>query len=86
MSKWWSHQQTNYKTKKNSMKDKTRYNLYTQFLEDYKEYFIPTHEKWFNNFDKLKIFITKNKKIPSAKSKNENEQFIGSWLDVQKKL
>jgi superfamily II DNA or RNA helicase len=85
LSKWLSHQQTNYKDKKNSMKDEALYNLYTQFLEDYKEYFISTHEKWFYHFDKLKMFIMNNKKKPSAKSKNVDIQFIGSWLDVQKK-
>jgi superfamily II DNA or RNA helicase len=82
---WLATQTKNYKKKLNSMKDEEPYNLWSKFLEDYKEYFILDHEKWFNNFDKLKMFIMKNKKKPICKSKNVDEKFIGGWLSDQQK-
>jgi len=41
-------------------------------------------DKWFDNFKNLKSFINLNKKIPSSKSKNKEEKYLGKWLHHQK--
>ena len=80
---WTSTQNGNYKIKKNSMKDKIKYKLWTEFLEKYKKYFKNLNEVWNKKFDNLKKFMDKNKKRPSYNSKNEEERHMGQWLSQQ---
>jgi len=85
LSEWISTQQQNYKQKTDGMKDNTRYNIWTQFLEDYKEYFVSDQELWFQKFEELKTFIDANNRTPSSSSKTPAELQIGRWLITQKK-
>ena len=80
LSQWISTQQQNYKTKTDGMKNESRYNLWSQFLEDYNEYFVSTEEIWFQSFEELKLFIVTNKRRPTAMSKNPEEAQIGRWV------
>jgi superfamily II DNA or RNA helicase len=80
---WWQRQQTLYKNKKQGMKNIERYDLWTNFLEDYKEYFISDDEKWIIKLDLLKNFIDENNRRPIKESKNEDEKNIGVWLGQQ---
>jgi hypothetical protein len=80
LGKWLSHQVTNYKYKTGGMKYEMRYNLWSQFLEDYKEYFVSNEEVWFQSFEKLKSFIDINKTRPSPTSNNPTETQIGRWV------
>ena len=80
LAKWLSHQIDNYKKKTLSMKDTERYKIWTQFLEEYKEYFKKNNdENWFKNFEKLKKFIDENKRRPNPKKEGE----LGRWLCTQ---
>jgi ribosomal RNA-processing protein 8 len=79
---WLCRQIQTYKTKTKIMKNKIIYNLWTEFLEEFKEYFKDNDEIWNKNFEELKIFIKENKKRPNANLKN-NEGKIGNWLCVQ---
>jgi superfamily II DNA or RNA helicase len=80
LGSWLSNQQTHYKKKTSGMKDKTRYNIWTHFLENYKDYFITDDDIWIQKFKALKNFIDTNKKRPSSKSKHDEEMKIGCWL------
>ena len=82
LNKWLSHQITNYKNKK--MREE-RYQLWTQFLEEYKEYVISNDELWLKNFEKLKKFINNNQRRPSTISKNTEEKRLGQWSSQQHK-
>jgi ribosomal RNA-processing protein 8 len=81
---WIQNQQRNYKIKKESMNDEEKYNLWTEFLEKYKEYLLTKNEIWFEKFDELKLFISEHKRNPSTISKNENEKKLGHWYSSQK--
>ena len=84
---WLSNQQRNYKHKKEGMNDIDRYNKWTEFIEEYKEYFKNIDEIWNENFEKLKSFINnpKNKrKQPSQIAKDEEVRDLGKWLSTQK--
>jgi superfamily II DNA or RNA helicase len=83
LNKWVSHQITDFKKKTHGMKDETRYNLWSQFLEEYEEYFVSDQEKWSQKFKKTKTFIILNKKKPSTKSKNIEEKQLGQWIGQQ---
>ena len=64
LSQWLSDQQKYYKKKTSGMKKEIRYNLWTQFLEDYKEYFISDEEIWLQKFEELKLFMDTNERRP----------------------
>ena len=40
---------------------------------------------WYENLEKVKMFINDNKKTPSQTSKNKDEKQLGGWLSHQKK-
>jgi superfamily II DNA or RNA helicase/ubiquinone/menaquinone biosynthesis C-methylase UbiE len=84
-ARWFSNQQQYYKNETTQIKNDTRYNLWVQFLEEYKEYFATVEEIWYNQFEKLKTFIDINKKCPSNSAKKIEEKRIAQWLSDQKK-
>lgn len=79
LGRWLSSQTQQYKNKTKGMKYEERYNIWRQFLEEYKEYFVTDDELWLQNFEKTNSFIVSNKKTPSSISKNENEKMLGKW-------
>ena len=85
LGSWLSAQKKNYKNKEHGMKDEKRYQLWTDFLEEYKEYFISDEEQWTKTFEELKQYINQYKKTPSKNSKKKEEKQLGSWLSAQKK-
>ena len=50
---------------------------------DYKEYFLSNDEIWFNNFSKLKEYITTNHKLPSKRDTTDEIARLGKWVCVQ---
>jgi hypothetical protein len=82
---WINEQNKNYKTKKCSMNDPEKYNLWTAFLQEYKEHFKTIDEIWYEKFEEVKIFIETNKKRPSNPSSNKTEQKLGVWIANQNK-
>jgi hypothetical protein len=62
------------------MKDEARYNLWTQFLEVYKEYFVSDDERWFQIFEELKTFIDANKRKPLTISKIQKEIYLNKRI------
>jgi hypothetical protein len=83
LGQWISDQNKNYKNIIHSMKYDERYNAWSRFLEQYKEYFVSNDDVWNTNFNKLKEFIDTNKKTPSGKSKNKDETVLVQWLRTQ---
>jgi hypothetical protein len=83
LGSWRGSQNRNYKNRTLSMKSDCRYDVWTNFLEQYNEYCVSNDEIWNANFDKLKEFIDTNKKTPSPVSKNTDEKILGSWLNKQ---
>ena len=80
---WIQAQQNNYKKNKESMKTKERKNIWSEFIETYKEYFISDDEKWNDTFNEVKNFIDDNKKRPSCDSTNDNEKRLEQWISQQ---
>jgi len=83
LGQWLNIQLQNYKNKLQSMKDFNKYDLWTMFLEEYKEYFKSDDVIWYENLEQTKIFINNNKKRPSNKSNDNTEKKIGSWVTTQ---
>jgi superfamily II DNA or RNA helicase len=92
IARWFINNTMNYKNKNKGMLSETRYNTWSQFKEEYKEYFIDDEEKWIETLDKLKTFIDKNKRKPMNidrhKSKNteySEENKLGEWVSGNQK-
>jgi hypothetical protein len=99
LGSWIRNQKQNYKNKIKSMKDVMKYNLWTAFLEEYKEYLKANDDIWYENFEKLKTFMNENKKRPSTGTKTKeledgvklngakkepNEKQLAKWITAQK--
>jgi superfamily II DNA or RNA helicase len=88
LGKWIETQQTNYKNKKDIMKDNGIRKLWEDFVSDdkYKEYFKYfdyNKNKWMITLNMLKMNINQNNKRPSCSDKNENIKKLGNWIKIQ---
>ena len=81
---WLSTQRTNYKNKKNIMKDKNIIKIYEDFIKKYKNYFQSNEEIWLNNLKLVEDYIVQNNKSPSQIAKNKYIGILGRWLSTQK--
>ena len=92
MTRWFINNTMNYKNKNKGMLSETRYSIWSQFKEEYKEYFIDDEEKWIDTLDKLKTFIDENKRkpMPLDRHKNKNAEYseenkLGEWVSGNQK-
>jgi hypothetical protein len=85
LGNWIGHQTKNYDTKTKIMKDKKIQECWKKFVRDekYKKYLMSNDEVWYDNFEKVKKFIDKESKRPSSESKNQNEKYLGKWIQHQ---
>lgn len=83
LGEWLSNQSTNYKNKKNILKNDEPRLVYEQFKDEYSEYFISDEEIWYDNLNKLKEYININKKKPSKSSNDIYIKKLGKWLSSQ---
>ena len=81
---WLTTQQHSYKNNIECMKKSNIKNNYEDFLREYQEYFITREEKWYINFEKLKLYMKEHKKQPSQVSKDFEIAWLGKWWSEQK--
>jgi superfamily II DNA or RNA helicase len=81
LSRWVSDQQRYYKNKIITMKNKEKYDMWSEFINNikYKKYFLNNTEVWLNKLKELKKFIDLNNAKPIQKIT------IGKWLANQHK-
>ena len=84
LAKWLTEQKTNYKNKKKIMKNNEIYNKWSEFINDYNEYFISKENIWINKLEEIKKYININKNTPSHGNKNKDIKQLGAWLSEQK--
>jgi superfamily II DNA or RNA helicase len=82
---WLGNQNTQYTTRSNIMKNQEIYDLYTEFRDNYLEYFLTNEEIWKKNLSDVHGFMEKHHKRPSEKSKDAVEKYLGKWLSTQNK-
>ena len=83
LSSWICYQQTNYKNKKKNMKYDKIYCVWTNFMNDYKEYFLSNVDIWYDTLNKVKKYIDQNKKRPSYADINKEIKQLGCWIGMQ---
>jgi superfamily II DNA or RNA helicase/CHASE3 domain sensor protein len=85
LSKWLSHQNTNYTKKSQILKNQEIYDAYTKFRDNYSEYLMTNEEFWKKSLSDVQKFMEKHHKRPSEKSKDAVEKYLGNWLGTQNK-
>jgi superfamily II DNA or RNA helicase len=80
-----SNQLHNYDTQIDMMSNKNIREYWEKFVGDekYKKYFISNNEVWCDNLEKVKEFMDTENKRPSTYSKNQYENYLGSWISNQ---
>jgi hypothetical protein len=81
---WLIDQNRNYKNKEHIMKNQEIYNKWTEFINNYKEYFISNDEIWYNRLEEVKKYIDENNRKPLSTDKNDYIKSLGLWISTQK--
>ena len=80
---WIQAQKVNLKSGTKMLAHSWAQDMITNFLEEYKQYFLTFDDKWIKNFTDLETFLEKNHKVPSVH--NEDEKKLSVWQTTQKK-
>ena len=83
LGQWRYTNNSNYNNKRDGMKDKVRYDLWTEFIKENKKYFKNNDIIWDEHFKNLKNFISKYNKLPHYDSKGY-EKTLYNWISTQK--
>lgn len=83
IGKWLVNTITNYNMKRKAMKFTETYQKFKDFLQKYKSYLKTNIDLWYEKFERIKQFIEMYKRRPHEKSKDVNEDELGSWLQTQ---
>lgn len=81
---WVSHQHQNYKVKRGCMSNTDIYDIWTNFVTEYRDLLLDQNEKWYNNLKKIKDFIYTNKRLPSFIYNDETENKLLKWYYHQR--
>jgi hypothetical protein len=84
LAKWIGHQQDNYSSNEQIMKDNTIKNTWLDFTTKYKQYFLSKNEIWLNKLKRVEDYIIKNNKRPSNCDKDIEIKELGSWIGTQR--
>ena len=83
LGSWLSNQEMRYKKNKKMINNENIKNIWLNFLEEYKKYFMNNEEIWNNNLKETKDYIDKNDKKPSTSDKNKDINRLAGWLSHQ---
>lgn len=84
LGQWMSDQKKYYKKKDKGMRDEEIYNLWTDFIEEYPDYFKDKTEVWKSHLNSLEDYIEEHDKMPSTHDKNKKISKLGAWINTQK--
>jgi ribosomal RNA-processing protein 8 len=85
MGIWVGTQKTNYKTKKDIMKNPDILKEWENTLDKYKEYLcIDDIQTWRTRLANLKAYMDTNKTAPSQTDQNKDVKFLATWISHQK--
>ena len=81
---WWiGTQQKKFINKEYIMKNQGINREWTNFINEYQEYFLSNEEIWYNNLNKVKEYIDENSKRPSKHDKDIKIKQLGCWISCQ---
>jgi superfamily II DNA or RNA helicase len=80
IAQWNNKQIGDYKTKTQGMKDKIKYEKWTEHILLHNELYLTQEDKWLIKYEKTSEYMKNEKKRPSAKDLDENIKDMGCWL------
>jgi hypothetical protein len=80
LGSWVEYQKNKFKNNVYNMKYRKIYDIWNQFVHEYKKYFKTQKTKWIEKLDKLKYYIDKYDDIPYYKSENIDELVLYKWM------
>lgn len=80
---WLTDQQKHYKKKTGSMKEQEKYDIFGVFLNENKQILLSFNERWNLKFERVKMWMSKNKRKPSCNSNDNDEKEVGVWINTQ---
>lgn len=83
LSKWIAHQKVNYEKVEYCMKNKTIYQKWKMFVDEYKKYFKSNIEVWNETFEKVKLFVNTHDKLPSPSENHKDNNKLCGWVTCQ---
>lgn len=82
LGKWLNDQYSRYKN--NKITEINKLTKFKKFLEKYNRYFLTNLEMWYNNLNKIKIFINENNIKPRrGKNISKEEEKLGKFISTQ---
>jgi len=86
LGSWFVNQKQNFKHKPKFMTNIHIYNIWSEFIcsGKYSQYFLTDSDRWIINFQEMKDYINKYKKLPSQYDKNKNIKTLAIWICAQK--
>jgi superfamily II DNA or RNA helicase len=84
LAKWITRQYEWYKLNKRCMKDKNIREIWENFININKKYFLSKEEIWMTKYNEIELYFIKNKKRPTQnKSTDKNENSLSCWYSHQ---
>ena len=81
--KWIQNQLTNYKIKKDIMKNEEIRKEWEEFIKKNQIYFQTNEKEWRSNLIQVQKYIDENNKRPSSTDKNKEINKLGQWIQHQ---
>jgi len=81
---WVDDNQKYYIKKEGRMRSIIIYNKWTEFINQYKKYFMSNEEKWMDNLQQIINYINIHNKQPIMNDKNNEISKMGRWLTQNK--
>ena len=83
LGSWFAMQKENCRRNIKMFQHENINNIWKEFIECHKKYFMTNNEVWYDRFDELNNYILENNKLPVHK-RNE-KQSLGLWVQTQNK-
>ena len=84
LGRWITFQISMYKNKQHIMGNEDIRTIWEDFIEKNPEIFKSAEEVWFENKEKVEVYIKENNKLPSKTDKDDGISILGSWVSWQK--
>jgi ribosomal RNA-processing protein 8 len=83
LGQWIQNQLTNYKIKKDIMKNEEIRKEWEEFIKKNQIYFQTNEKEWRSNLIQVQKYIDENNKRPSSTDKNKEINKLGQWIQHQ---
>jgi type I site-specific restriction endonuclease len=85
LGRWLNKQQRNCRNEENIMKNAMIRDVWREFIDKYKEFFLSNDEKWKSRLAEVENYIKANNKLPPRSDNDPDIKSLSSWLNNQQR-